>query len=140
MGCNRGILGLGEPTWGRTASPLSVYNLGFWCRLLVRVHYNAVPLVSAALIFPAFFYSEHPLGGKPSSTRGSSLNQGACLAKDAIRRNQTTHFLAFHVWNFQCALAATEAHCHWALHAASSGRLDAIRGPAPSAEWQRLGR
>jgi len=38
--------------------PLSVYNLGFWF-----VYYNAVPLVSAALIFPAFFYSEYPLGG-----------------------------------------------------------------------------
>ena len=71
--------------------PQSVYNLGFWfAGWIVYMYYNAVPLVSAALIFPAFFFSEYPLGGKPSSKRGSSLNRGACIAEVAIRRNQAT--------------------------------------------------
>jgi hypothetical protein len=95
--------------------PLSVYKLGFWF-----VYYNAVPLVSAALIFPAFFYSEYPLGGKPSSKRGSSLNRGACIAEVAIRRNQATRdtlsSLSSKHLSFPTACCLTLGQCRFASH------------------------
>ena len=100
--------------------PLSVYNLGFWfAGWFVYMYYNAVPLVSAAF-FPAFFFSEYPLGGKPSSKRGSSLNRGACIAEVAIRRNQATRdtlsSLPSKHLSFPTARCLTLGQCRFASH------------------------
>jgi hypothetical protein len=110
--------------------PQSVYNLGFWFAgwfVYMYYMYNAVPLVSAALIFPAFFYSEYPLGGKPSSKRGSSLNRGACIAEVAIRRNQATRdaLSSFGISNaLSLYRSATGAACRYTL---AAGRRMGVR-------------
>lgn len=116
--------------------PLSVYDLGFWF-----VYYNAVPLVSAALIFPAFFYSEHPLGGKPSSTRGSSLNRGACTAEVTIRRNQARDTLSsFGISNALSLLpkrTATGAACRFKWAAGTRTGVRALCRMATSGPLSR---